>query len=160
MSTPKLIAQKLTAAKQTLSVAESCTGGLISSTLTDIPGSSVFFHGSVIAYDNAVKTSLVRVPAALIKKHGAVSAPVAKAMAQNIRKTIKTDYGIGVTGIAGPTGGTKAKPVGLIFIAASSSRKTIVKRFIFKGTRLTIKRQAAKTALTLLLELIEEKKKR
>ena len=98
----------------------------------------------------AAKTKILGVPSALLKKHGAVSSFVAKVMAQGVRKILKTDYGLSVTGIAGPGGATKTKPVGLVFISVSTKQKTIVKKFLFKGTRLAIKKQAAQAALKML----------
>ena len=135
---------------QTLSLAESCTGGLIGDSLTNIPGASAFFLLGIIAYDYAAKTKILGVPSAFLKKHGAVSSGVASMMAQGVRKILKTDYGLGVTGIAGPGGATKTKPVGLVFIALSTRQKTIVKKCLFKGTRLAIKNQACQTALKML----------
>src|ERR1700685_1548338 len=101
------ILKKFISNKKTLAIAESCTGGLIGDRLTNIPGASAFFLMGIIAYDNAAKSKILSIPPALLKKHGAVSAPVAKLMAHNVRKILKTDLGLGVTGIAGPTGGTK-----------------------------------------------------
>ena len=117
-------------------------------TLTNIPGSSAWFKGGIIAYANEAKTSLLGVPAALIKTHGAVSAPVAIAMAKGARLRLKTDFAIATTGIAGPTGATPQKPVGLVFIALSSAQGTTVKKYIFKGTRLNIKKQAVTKAIS------------
>ena len=149
--TPSLrLARALISARKTLSTAESCTGGLIGHSLTNIPGSSASFRGGVIAYANEAKTALLGVPAPLINKYGAVSAPVARAMAQGARKRFRTDFAIATTGIAGPTGGTLKKPVGLVFIAVALPNKTIVKKFIFKGTRLNIKNQTVKEALKIL----------
>ncbi len=144
---------RLTSSRKTLSTAESCTGGLIAHTLTNVPGSSDWFKGGVTAYANEAKTTLLSVPAPLIREHGAVSAPVAKAMAEGMRKRLKTDFAIATTGIAGPGGGTPQKPVGLVFIAITSAQKTIVQKFIFKGTRLQIKTQTSHMALKLLLKL-------
>ncbi len=141
------IAKILITRKLTIAAAESCTGGLLAHTLTNIPGSSAFFLLGITAYDNTAKIEILKLPPATIKKHGAVSAPVAKLMAQNIRKILKTDYGIGITGIAGPGGATANKPVGLVFIALCDSRKTIVEQFLFKGNRLQIKTQAVQAAL-------------
>ena len=134
----------------TLSMAESCTGGLIGDRLTNIPGSSAFFLLGITAYDNKAKTKILKVSPKLIKAHGAVSKPVALAMAQGVRRILNTDYGLSVTGIAGPGGGTKNKPVGLVFIGLSQGAKTTVKKFLFKGTRLAIKNQACQTALKML----------
>jgi PncC family amidohydrolase len=136
--------------KETLAIAESCTGGLIGDRLTNVPGASAFFLLGIIAYDNAAKTKILRVPSAFIKKYGAVSSKVASAMAQGVRKILKTDYGLSVTGIAGPGGASKTKPLGLVFISVSTKQKTIVKKFLFKGTRLAIKKKASQTALKML----------
>ncbi len=148
------IAQRLTATKQTLATAESCTGGLIAHTLTNIPGSSLWFKTGVIAYAYEAKTNLLGVPQALLLKHGAVSAPVVKAMVTGARRRLKTDFAIAVTGIAGPTGGTRTKPVGLVFIAAASAKKNVIKKFLFKGTRREVKKQASKKALEMLQRII------
>ena len=141
------LTQRFTSTHKTLATAESCTGGLIAHTLTNVPGASDWFKGGVIAYANEAKTAFLGVPASLIKDQGAVSAPVAKAMAEGARKRFKTSFAIATTGIAGPTGGTPQKPVGLVFIAIASAHKTIVKKFLFKGTRSTIKKQAAEQAI-------------
>lgn len=151
MTTAQLIARKLTARKLTLALAESCTGGLIAKTLTDIPGSSAFFVAGFITYANEAKINILKVPPSLMQRHGAVSAPVAKAMATGARQVTGADFSLAVTGIAGPTGGTPKKPVGLVFIAISSSRKAKVNRFMFKGTRQQVRTQAAQAALQMLL---------
>ena len=151
MATAAAIAQHLLSMQKTLATAESCTGGFIAHTLTNIPGSSAWFAGGVIAYANGIKAALLGVPPALLKRHGAVSAPVAQAMAQGARQRLKTDFAIATTGIAGPTGATPGKPVGLVFIAVASSKKTMTKKFIFKGSRSRIKEQAADQALSLLI---------
>jgi len=150
MQPEQKVFKKFTQRGQTLAIAESCTGGLIGDRLTNMPGASAFFLLGVIAYDNAAKTKILGVPSVLIKKHGAVSSPVAKAMAQGVRQILKTDFGLSVTGIAGPSGGSKDKPVGLVFIAVSTQQKTIVKKFLFEGNRLAIKNTAAQTALKML----------
>ena len=144
------VMEKFIERQETLAIAESCTGGLIGDHLTNIAGASTFFLLGVIAYDNAAKTRILGVPSTFFKKYGAVSPQVASVMAQGVRKILKTDYGLAVTGIAGPGGATKTKPVGLVFIALSSQQKTTVKRFFFKGTRLAIKSQAAQTDLKML----------
>jgi PncC family amidohydrolase len=153
MTKAAVIAKHLLSSQKTLATAESCTGGLIAHTLTNIPGSSTWFTGGIIAYANRIKTALLGVPSALLKKHGAVSAPVAKAMAQGARKRLKTSFAIATTGIAGPTGATPGKPVGLVFISVASSQKTITRRFIFKGSRSRIKKQAANKALSMFVAL-------
>jgi len=144
------ILKKFTQQGQTLAIAESCTGGLIGDRLTNMAGASAFFLLGIIAYDNAAKTKILGIPSAFFKKHGAVSRAVASAMAQGVRKILKTDYGLSVTGIAGPGGGSKSKPIGLVFISVSTKQKTIVKKFLFKGTRLAIKNEAAQAALKML----------
>jgi len=150
MQLEQKVFKKFTLNKKTLAIAESCTGGLIGDHLTNVPGASAFFLLGVIAYDNAAKIKILKIPPSLLIKHGAVSAPVALAMAQGVRRILKTDYGLSVTGIAGPGGGTKNKPVGLVFIGLSSPSKSLVKRCFFKGTRLAIKKQACQTALKML----------
>jgi PncC family amidohydrolase len=146
------IAKSLIKAKKTIAVAESCTGGLLTHRLTNVSGSSAFLMATVVSYSNASKIRILKIPSTLIKKYGAVSLPVAQSMAQNIRKLIKTDIGVSITGIAGPTGGTKEKPVGLVFIAVSKGGQTISEQNIFKGSRLQVKEQATERALALLLK--------
>ena len=150
MQLEKKVVKKFLHNQKTLAIAESCTGGLLGDLLTNIPGSSAFFFLGIIAYDNAAKSKILKVPATLIKKYGAVSLPVAKSMAQGVRKLLKTDYGLSITGIAGPSGGSKDKPIGLVFIALNTNSQSIVQKFIFKGSRLKIKKQAAQTALKML----------
>lgn len=148
-------AQRLITRKQTLAVAESCTGGILSHRLTNIPGSSRFFKAGIIAYSNESKTKLLRVPAAVIRRHGAVSPKTATAMAQSARKLFSTTFGIGITGIAGPTGATAGKPVGLVYIAVAAKSKTLCKQYHFQGNRLKVKSQAAAQALRLLGKFLE-----
>jgi len=150
MNTSLHLARLLLSTGKTLAAAESCTGGLIAHTLTNVPGSSAWFKGGVIAYANEAKTAFLGVPASLIRKNGAVTAPVAKAMAESARKRFKTDFAIATTGIAGPAGGTPSKPVGLVFIALASAKKKKKKKFIFKGARLSIKTQTLQKALQIL----------
>jgi nicotinamide-nucleotide amidase len=134
----------------TIACAESCTGGLIGQRLTDVPGSSDYFLESAVVYGNGAKTRRLGVPAALIEKHGAVSAPVARAMALGIRKTSGADIGIAVTGVAGPGGGTSLKPVGLVYIAIARGRGTRVLRNLFFGGRTQVKFQASQKAFDLV----------
>jgi nicotinamide-nucleotide amidase len=141
--------------KQTLAVAESCTGGLLSSILTSRSGSSGFFILGMVVYSNFSKQLLLKVPMSMLNKHGAVSRPVAIILAQSIRKIAKTDYGIGITGIAGPIGGTPAKPVGTVFISASSKTKLLCRRFQFKGSRSSIRSQSCLWAVKLLQKIIK-----
>lgn len=133
-----------------IAVAESCTGGLVSHRLTNIPGSSDYFSYGIIAYSNQAKSTFLGVPASLVKKKGAVSSQVAKKMAQGVRKAERTDLGLGITGIAGPSGGSRNKPVGLVYIALSSSEGEISERFVFPGGREDIKWKASQVALDML----------
>jgi len=154
MTLEEKIAKVLSRKNKTLSVAESCSGGLLGHRLTNIAGSSKFFCGGVIVYANTAKSKLLGVSPALIKKHGAVSAPVAKRMALSVRKLLKTNFGVSITGLAGPSGGTPEKPVGLTYIAVANAKTTTCKEFHFKGSRLKIKASATQSALKLLLEII------
>ncbi len=155
MSLEKSIAQLLSKHRKTLSVAESCTGGLLAKRLTDIPGSSQFFKLGIVAYSNDAKQSLLKIPEKMLKDPGAVSEPVAKLLASKVRQILDTDFGIGITGIAGPGGGTKAKPVGLTFIALSTSSATFCVRCHFKGSRDKIRQSAVDQALTILIKSLE-----
>ena len=131
----------------TLACAESCTGGLLGHRLTGVPGSSAYFLESAVVYSNAAKKRRLGVPLTLIARHGAVSAPVARAMAQGIRRTSGADYGLAVTGIAGPDGGTARKPVGLVYIALADGRSVSLSRSVFWGGRDIIKFQSSQKAL-------------
>lgn len=133
-----------------LGLAESCTGGLLSSIITDVAGSSDYFQGGIVAYDNAVKRSMLGVKAATLRSSGAVSRETAFEMARGVKKALKVDVSAAITGIAGPGGGTKEKPVGLVFIAVSRGKRTIVRKFLFKGSRTSIKRQSAGAALKMI----------
>lgn len=155
MRLSKKIATLLLRQKKTLSAAESCTGGLLAHTLTNIPGSSAFFHLGIIAYDNAAKVKLLKIPAKTMGVHGAVSEPAARLMAKNVRKILKTDLGVGITGIAGPSGASKTKPVGLTHIAVSDGKTTVCEEFRFHGNRLSNKNKAVQAALRLILKKVK-----
>lgn len=144
------IGQLLVRRRRTLAVAESCTGGLLSDRITNVPGSSRYLRGSVIAYHNDLKRRPLEVPAAVLARYGAVSAPVARAMAQGVRRMARSDVGLSVTGIAGPTGATAKKPVGLVFLGLADRRGVASLRCQFFGDRVSVKRQAAQTALDFL----------
>ena len=131
----------------TIAVAESCTGGLVASRLTDVSGSSAYFMQGVVAYSNDAKTALLDVASELIAAHGAVSEQVARAMARGMRRRARTDIALGLTGIAGPTGGTPEKPVGLVYIALASEEGEEVQSHRFGAVRLITKQRAAQTAL-------------
>ena len=134
----------------TLAVAESCTGGMVAQRITGVPGSSRSFLGGAIVYSDPLKTSFANVPPDLIAKHGAVSAEVAAAMAEGIRKRTGATLGIGVTGIAGPSGGTDAKPVGLVYFAVSDTQKTDTFDRTFRGDRDRVRQWATQQALDLI----------
>lgn len=134
----------------TLSVAESCTGGLIGHLLTNVPGSSDYFDRGVVAYSNTAKQELLHVPPSILRKHGAVSAETAEAMARGIREISGTDVGLSVTGIAGPGGGRKNKPVGLVYIGYSDASRTLSEKHVFYKDRLLNKIRSAVAALDLL----------
>ena len=136
-----------------IALAESCTGGLATSRLTDVAGSSDYVERSVVVYSNASKIDLLGVPAALIEQHGAVSEPVAEAMARGIRTRAQVDVGVGITGIAGPGGGSEAKPVGMVCIAVVSD-ETLVRTFRFPGNRELVKTFAAFTAIDMVRRVL------
>ncbi len=140
--------------KLTIAVAESCTGGLLASRLTDVPGSSDYVERGVVCYSNRSKIEMVGVPEALIQQHGAVSEPVAEAMASGIRERARTNIGIGITGIAGPGGGTPEKPVGTVCIAVVVDDRTRVRTFPFFGGREMVKFQATQAAMNMLRLLL------
>jgi competence/damage-inducible protein CinA-like protein len=134
----------------TLAVAESCTGGLLAERITSVPGSSRYFVGGAVVYDNSLKTALADVPSHLIEKHGAVSAEVATALAEGIRKRCKATFGVGITGVAGPGGGTELKPVGLVYVALSDEKKTEVVERKYPGDRDRIRHWATQQALDMV----------
>ena len=134
----------------TLAVAESCTGGLLAERVTSISGSSRYFLGGVVVYSNALKTKFADVPAGLITQHGAVSREVAAALAEGIRKRCKATFGIGITGVAGPAGGTEEKPVGLVYIALASEDRTQVEERKFPGDRKRVRWFATQLALDMI----------
>ena len=139
---------------KTVATAESCTGGILSSLLTQFSCSSKYFNLGVITYNNQAKESILKIPAPIIAKYGAVSKNIASLMAKNIRQIAKTDFGISITGIAGPTGATLNKPVGTVFIAVTNKSKIICKKFIFQGNRTSIRKQSALKALQLLKQIL------
>lgn len=152
MDTRKLIQnlqREFISKKKTLAVAESCTGGLLAESLTDIPDSSQYFTGGVVVYSNRAKTILLKANPKTLKISGAVSHQVARVMARNIRQQLKTSLGISITGIAGPGGGSVQKPVGLVYIGMSDLRKTKSFKFLFSGNRSSIREQSVKEAVKL-----------
>jgi len=149
-SLEQVVAEILSKKKQTLSVAESCTGGLIQNFLTNIPGSSDFFLGGVVSYSNEIKMELLDVQENTLVKYGAVSSETALEMVKGVRKLTGSDCALSITGIAGPTGGSDEKPVGLVFIGCATGRSTRVEKFIFHKERMLNKFRFAYAALNLL----------
>ena len=149
------VADLLTKKKITISTAESCTGGLLGHLLTSISGSSVYYDRGIISYTNQAKHELLNVSVDLLENYGAVSKQVAEAMAEGVRKNAQADIGVSTTGIAGPTGGSKEKPVGLVYIGLSTKKKTVVNRFVFDGDRLENKDSTCVEALRLIRKEVE-----
>jgi len=147
------LGENLRAHGNLLATAESCTGGLLASTLTDTPGSSDWFAGSVVAYANRVKEKLLGVDPALIREHGAVSEPVVLAMARGVLAAVGADISVAISGIAGPSGGTPDKPVGTVWMAWAWPSGTRARLYTFNGTREAVKAQAVMAALNGLLSV-------
>jgi nicotinamide-nucleotide amidase len=152
----KIIGDYLRERKFTLSVAESCTGGLISDRITDVSGSSDYFQGGIVTYSIQAKARYLGIPLSYIKKYGVVSPQVAKRMAEGVRKAFHTTFGLSVTGVAGPMGGTPKTPVGTVFVGFSDGRVTLAMEEHFKGTRRKIKERAAERCLIILLDHLKE----
>ena len=150
----EVVGRLLSEKQQSIAVAESLTGGLIEDKLTDISGSSRYFIGGVVAYSNQIKMNLLGVRRTVLEEHGAVSEAVAGEMAAGIRKKFNTDLGLATTGIAGPTGATETKPVGLVYIGVASAARVDVKKFNFGGDRLIVKQRSAQAALELVRRAI------
>jgi nicotinamide-nucleotide amidase len=138
-----------------IATAESCTGGLIASRITDISGASEYFEAGFVTYSNRAKTCFLAVPDDVIKEKGAVSHDVAELMAEGARSMAEADIGLSVTGIAGPAGGTIEKPVGTVYMCVSCAGKTFVRHFLFNGNRKGIKKQTSDAALVLVLDYLE-----
>jgi len=151
------IGELLRSRNESLSVAESCTGGKVGDMITDVPGSSDYFLGGVISYSNEAKIELLGVIRETLRSKGAVSEDVAIQMARGVRERMGATYGIGITGIAGPSGGSKTKPVGLVHIAIASSEGHVSEWRVFKGSRTDIKIAAAELSLEMLLKFVKER---
>lgn len=152
----EVVGMYLVMRQMTVAAAESCTGGLLSQRLTSTPGSSNYFLGGAVCYSNALKTKLVGVPAAVIEEHGAVSKQVARYLSEGIRRRAESSLGVGITGVAGPGGGTQEKPVGLVFISVADARGTEVKTFRFPGNRERVRFWAAQMALEMIRRRIRD----
>jgi nicotinamide-nucleotide amidase len=158
-SMPAVVGALLARGGLRIAAGESCTGGLFTSRLTDVPGSSAYVERAVVAYSNEAKTELLDVPSAIIAQYGAVSEPVAAAMAENVRRLARVDIGVGITGIAGPGGGTDAKPVGTVAIAMAgpTDADRQVRTFRFPGDRGRVKFQASQTALDMVRRALAQR---
>ena len=148
------VADRLLKHRQKVCTAESCTGGLIAKTFTDLAGSSDWFERGFVTYSNAAKTDMLAVPASLIEDYGAVSEAVATAMASGALRHSQADYSIAVTGVAGPGGGSDDKPVGTVWIALASAEQMVARRYQFDGDRQAVRAATMQTALELLLDLV------
>lgn len=152
-----LVGERLKAAGETLATAESCTGGYIAKSITDVAGSSGYFRGGVVSYSNEVKMRLLGVPADQLAAHGAVSAQVARSMAVGALAATGADLAVAVTGISGPSGGSAAKPVGLTYVAVADSAGVEVRRFTWQGDRAANREATVRAAVELLLERVPER---
>ena len=144
----------LTEKNFTIACAESCTGGLLTSKLTDVAGSSAYVKGAVVSYSNEIKNSILHVKEETLKNFGAVSEQTAKEMAANIRQIFNTNIGVSITGIAGPSGGNSEKPVGTVYIGVSDSNGEKIQRFQFGGTRTEIKEKSVESALKMIKDYL------
>jgi nicotinamide-nucleotide amidase len=142
-----VVGEMLAKRRLTISVAESCTGGLVGNLLTNVPGSSTYFQGGVTAYSNQVKIDLLAVSPETISNYGAVSDQAVRGMAEGVRKKLQTDIGIATSGIAGPDGGTEEKPVGTVHVGLATAGKTFSGKYLFRGNREQNKLNAAMMAL-------------
>jgi nicotinamide-nucleotide amidase len=150
----RLVHSALLKRHKSVAIVESCTGGLLCAQLTSLSGSSAYLILGIVAYSNYSKRKLLGIPLNLINRKGAVSAEVAAKMAQAVRKIAKSDFGIGITGIAGPTGATASKPLGTVYIAIATPRKTLCRRLQLRGSRSAIRKQSVLKALQLLKTLL------
>jgi nicotinamide-nucleotide amidase len=152
MKLEKTIGDHLREKGWSLSIAESCTGGLVCDRITDVSGSSDYFMGGMVTYSNESKAEHLGIPSSIIKKYGAVSSQVARRMALGVRKAFHTSFGLSTTGVAGPTGGTKRSPIGRVFIAICDGKRTWVKKRDLKGSRREIKKKATEEVLQFFYE--------
>jgi nicotinamide-nucleotide amidase len=152
----ELVAQALLAGPRTVATAESCTAGMLAARLTDLAGSSAYVRGGLVVYSNEAKQELAGVPMALIERVGAVSAEVAEALATGARDRLAADIGVGITGVAGPGGGTEAKPVGLVHLCVADDRRSINRRVQLPGSRADVRERATLIAMHLLRELLDQ----
>ena len=149
------LAEELSQRGEKLTTAESCTGGLIAKTLTDLAGSSVWFDRGFVTYSNEAKTEMISVPASVIEQYGAVSEPVVNAMVSGALKHSAADYAIAVTGVAGPGGGSAEKPIGTVWIGIGSKHQVIARKYVFPGDRDAVRQATLDTALANLKGMLE-----
>ena len=157
MNLNKKIISLIKRKKMKLAIAESCTGGMLSSTITSVSGSSKVFSTGLVTYSNQAKINILKIPQKIIKKYGAVSVQCCLAMVNNLRKISKSKVCVSITGIAGPKGGSKQKPVGLVYIGISVGKKVVINKCNFKNKgRIFIQKQTVKKTLNLLVQLITQ----
>jgi PncC family amidohydrolase len=156
----QVVLERMGASGQTLALAESCTGGLVSHRITNIPGSSIIFNGGIVSYSNDAKMSLLGVRAETLQEHGAVSEQTVLEMACGVRRALSADIGAAVSGIAGPGGATPGKPVGLVWIGLSASAIESAWRYMFQGDRASIKEQSAQAVLRHIIEYLVSSQER
>ena len=151
----KKLVDKLIKKKIQISFAESCTGGMLSSAITSVNGSSKVFNVGLVTYSNQAKIKLLKISKKIIKKHGAVSMQCCLSMVNNLKKVCKSDIYISITGVAGPTGGSKEKPVGLVYIGIKKGSKIMINKYLFKNkNRISIQKATVKKALELIFKII------
>ena len=151
----KIVGELLLKKNFTIACAESCTGGLLTSKLTDVAGSSNYVKGAIVSYTDAVKNKILQVKAETLEKFSAVSEETAREMSANVRKIFSVDIGVGITGFAGPGGGNEKFPVGTVFISVADEKIVTVKKFFFVGSRVEIKSQAVQEALKMIVERVK-----
>ncbi len=151
-----LLVERLKETGKTLSTAESCTGGLLGGAITSIPGASRIFKGGVVCYSNEAKKKLLGLPEETLQHHGAVSRETATALLDGVIRLFGSHYGMAVTGIAGPSGGSTGKPVGTVYIAVGDARRRLVRRFLFPGDRENVRSRAVNSAAAMLLQFTKE----
>lgn len=150
-----VVGRLLEARGMTLAAAESCTGGLVGHRITNVPGSSAYYRGSITAYANDAKETLLHVRGETLARNGAVSEQAAREMAEGVRQVMAADLGVSITGIAGPTGGTPEKPVGLVYVALAAPDRQAVEEYVFGGNRWENKARSAEAALDLIRRYLE-----
>ncbi|MBN1153503.1 CinA family protein [candidate division KSB1 bacterium] len=150
------LVERLSMSSRTLATAESCTGGLIAKLITDVPGSSRVFIGGVVTYNNSMKSKLLRVKPSTLAEFGAVSNETVTEMVKGVIRLMNSDYGIAISGIAGPAGGSTVKPVGTVFIGTGWSKEILVKHYLFQGSRELVREKSTMAVLEQLIQFIDK----